>query len=259
MEFAREHIFDILKDIRDRMEKVNKKIAIISGKGGVGKSTITCLLAISFAKRGKNVGIFDADLYGPSIPKMFGMESLRIKPEDVMLHPLETRKYKIKIMSVQFLLPKDEKSVILRGPVLGSMIVDMLRYTEWNSLDYLFIDLPPGTGDAPLVITNYLKPDGLIVVLTPQEVAAFVVEKAIDFSKKANAKILGIIENMSSFVCPYCKREIEIFKKDIAEKLCKKYNLELIARIPLDEKIMRLADEGRIEELEEDYLKNVNI
>lgn len=258
MEFMRNHVFDILKDIRKRMENVKKKIAIISGKGGVGKSTVTSLLAISFAKRGKSVGIFDADLYGPSIPKIFGMESERINPGEI-LKPLKSKKYGIKIMSIQFLLPTDEKSVILRGPVIGSMIVDMLRYTEWDSLDYLFIDLPPGTGDAPLVITNYLKPDGLIVVLTPQELAAFVVEKAIDFSKRANTNIIGIIENMAYMICPHCNREIKISRKNVTEKLCKKYDLKLLARIPMDYNILKFTDDGKIEEIKEDYLKNVNI
>ncbi len=162
-------------------------------------------------------------------------------------------------MSVQFLLPKDEKSVILRGPVVGSMIVDMLRFTRWDSLDYLFIDLPPGTGDAPLVITHYLKPDGLIIVSTPQELAAFVVEKAIDFSKRTNSRIIGIIENMSYMICPHCNKRINMFKGDVMEKLCNKYNLNIIAKVPIDNEILNLSDNGMIEDLKKDYFKEVNI
>ncbi len=259
MQEAVPNIWEEQREIRRKLNKIQHRIAIMSGKGGVGKSTVTALLAVSLAKRGYSVGILDADILGPSIPKIFGLK----KPEKIMIdtesvYPIESSRYKIRIMSMQFFLPEENMAVVWRGALVGRAIIDFLKSVEWGDLDYLLIDLPPGTGDASLTVMNHADLEGIIMVSTPQELTAFIVEKALDMAKKVGTKVLGVVENMSYFKCPNCGEVVNI-GKDAAEKLCEKYNLSLIAKIPMDIKITRMCDEGRIEEVEEDYFKDFKL
>jgi Mrp family chromosome partitioning ATPase len=225
----------------------------MSGKGGVGKSTTTALLAVHYAKQGKKVGILDADFLGPSIPHLFGLEKGRISFSSDGMEPVETHRYNIKVISMQFLLPKREQPVIWRGPLIAGVLRDFLGRTAWGELDYLLIDLPPGTGDAPLTILQDAKPNGVVVVTSPQDLTAIVVEKAINMAEETNTAVIGIVENMSYFTCPNCGHKSYIFGKGKATDLARKYRIEYVTEIPIDPELVRLADGGKIEDYSEDY------
>ena len=243
------------EDINKRLEKIDFRIAVMSGKGGVGKSTATALLATHYAKNGKKVGILDADFLGPSIPHLFGIAESKISVSDEGLEPALTQKYGIKVMSIQFLLPKKETPVIWRGPLIAGMIREFLGRVAWGELDYLLIDLPPGTGDAPLTVMQDAKPNGALIVSTPQELTATVVEKAINMAEETETAVLGIVENMSYFECPNCGHRSYIFGEGKASELARKYRIEYVAEIPIDTELLRLADLGRIEEYEVDWFE----
>ncbi len=243
------------EDIKNRLEKVKFRIAVMSGKGGVGKSTTTALLAVHYAKNGKKVGILDADFLGPSIPHLFGLEKSKVTVSDEGLEPVLTQKFGIKVMSMQFLLPKREMPVIWRGPLIAGMLREFLGRVAWGELDYMLIDLPPGTGDAPLTIMQDAKPNGALIVSTPQELTAMVVEKAINMAEETDTAILGIVENMSYYTCPSCGHKSYIFGKGKASELAKKYRIEFITEIPIDPELLRLADLGKIEEYEQDWFE----
>ncbi len=241
------------EDIKKRMEKIGFRIAVMSGKGGVGKSTTTALLAVHYAKEGKKVGILDADFLGPSIPYLFGLEGSRVSFSSDGMEPVLTQKYNIKVMSMQFLLPKREMPVIWRGPLIAGVLREFLGRVAWGELDYLIIDLPPGTGDAPLTIMQDAKPNGTLIVSSPQELTAMVVEKAINMAEETKTAVIGIVENMSYFVCPNCGEKIYIFGKGKATELARKYRIEYVTEIPMDPNLVKLSDMGRIEEYDEDY------
>ncbi len=243
------------EDIKNRLEKIKFRIAVMSGKGGVGKSTTTALLAVHYAKKGKKVGILDADFLGPSIPHLFGLEGSRVAVSDEGLEPVLSHKYGIKIMSMQFLLPKKEMPVIWRGPLIAGVLREFLGRVAWGELDYMLIDLPPGTGDAPLTVMQDAKPNGVLIVSTPQELTAMVVEKAINMAEETNTALLGIVENMSYYVCPNCGYKNYIFGKGKASELAKKYRIEFITEIPIDPDLLKLADDGKIEEYETDWFE----
>lgn len=243
------------EDIAKSLEKVKFKIAVMSGKGGVGKSTISALLAVHYARMGKKVGILDTDFLGPSIPHLFSLYKDRLAIVGGKIEPVLTPKYGIKVVSIQFLLPSPEMPVIWRGPLVTKMIRELLCRTNWDELDYLIIDLPPGTGDAPLTILQDAKPNGIVVVTTPQDLAAKIVEKSIKMSEELKTVVLGIVENMSYFVCPKCGEKSYIFGKGKAEMLYRKYRLEFITQIPLDTELLRLSELGKIEEYEVDYFE----
>jgi Mrp family chromosome partitioning ATPase len=243
-------------DIVKRMKKIKHRIAVMSGKGGVGKSTVAALLASHFAKKGYKVGLFDADFLGPSIPRLFGVERKRemiISKEGI--EPVFSDKYGIKIVSVQFLLPTIESPVMWRGLAVNTAIRSFLGGVAWGELDYLIFDLPPGTGDAPLTIMDFVELNGVLMVTIPQELSSMVVEKAIKMTKKMNTGILGIVENMSYLECPKCGERIYIFGKRKAAELAKKYDISLIAEIPIDLKLIKLAEKGRIEDYNIDYFE----
>ncbi len=243
------------EDIKKRLEKINFRIAVMSGKGGVGKSTTAALLAVHYARNGKKVGILDADFLGPSIPHLFGLEGSRVAFSDEGLEPVLTLKYGIKVMSMQFLLPKREMPVLWRGPLIAGMLREFLGRVAWGELDYLIIDLPPGTGDAPLTIMQDAKPNGVLIVSTPQELTSKVVEKAINMAEETETAILGIVENMSYFECPKCGERTYLFGKGRASELARKYRIEFILEIPIDSELLKLADMGRIEEYEQDWFE----
>lgn len=231
---------------QNQYSNIKKIYAVISGKGGVGKSSVTCMLASAMQKAGKNTAVLDADVTGPSVPKMFGI-SQRATADDNMLNPAVT-KTGIKLMSVNLLLESDEQPVVWRGPVISGVIQQFFTEVKWGDVDYMFIDMPPGTGDVPLTVFQSLKVDGIIVVTTPQDLVSMIVAKAVNMAKMMNVPIVGVIENMSCFVCPDCKNRHYIFGKGDAEQVAASHGLELLASLPIDPETPLLADKGMIEQ-----------
>jgi ATP-binding protein involved in chromosome partitioning len=232
--------------LNDTMSKVNKKYVVLSGKGGVGKSTVAVNLAVSLALKGKRCGILDSDLHGPSIPKMLGLENFVGSGDETHLYPAEKYDGLLKVMSVQFLLRNLHDSVIWRGPLKHSVISQFVGYTVWNELDFLIIDSPPGTGDEPLSIVHTVKPDGAIIVTTPQDVATFDVRKSVDFCNKLNLPVIGVVENMSGFICSHCGHTTDIFSKGGGEQMASEMNIPFLGRIPIDPSFVSLSDSGKV-------------
>lgn len=232
--------------LKIRMSKVKHKIAVISGKGGVGKSLVTVNLAMAFALQSHayKVGVLDADIHGPCVPKMLGMKGQRLQVGPPGAFPA-VGPMGIKVVSMDFLLPSDESPVIWRGPVKMGVIRQFLSEIVWGDLDFLFIDLPPGTGDEPLSVIQLLPElDGVIIVTTPSEVSRDVVKKAVTFARMVGAPIIGIIENMSGFVCPKCGEEISIFGVGGGEKIAEEMKVLLLGKIPIDPNISEDSDKG---------------
>jgi len=235
-----------LKRVQERMSKVKHKIAVISGKGGVGKSVVTANLAVAFALNGREgrVGILDADIHGPCIPKIIGLKGTRLQVGPPGIFPA-SGPLGIKVVSMDFLLPEQETPVIWRGPLKYQAIRQFLSDIVWGELDYLFIDLPPGTGDEPLSVMQLLPDmDGVVIVTIPSEVSQGVVKKAVSFARQLKTRILGVIENMSGFICPNCGAEINIFKVGGGEKIANEMGIPFLGRIPIDPKICEDSDEG---------------
>ena len=232
----------------NEFSNVKNVIAIMSGKGGVGKSSVTSLMACGFRKKGFEVGVLDADITGPSLPKMFGVKG---SPEQVAfgLLPLESSSG-IKVMSVNLLMPREDDPVIWRGPLLGKMVGQFWTDVVWTDLDYLFVDLPPGTGDVPLTVMQSLPLNGLIIVTSPQELAAMIVNKAIKMAKLMNIPILGLVENMSVAVCPKCGEEFQLFGPGHGKEISERFNIPFLGSIPIDPKLSILCDQGRVEDYE---------
>ncbi|MGM0653395.1 MAG: Mrp/NBP35 family ATP-binding protein [Bacillota bacterium] len=225
---------------------ISKTIAVMSGKGGVGKSTVSALLAVSLAQQGFRVGLLDADITGPSIPKLFGMHQ-KAKSVDGRIEP-SVSKLGIKVMSLNLLLAQEDDPVIWRGPLIGGAVKQFWSDVLWGELDYLVVDLPPGTGDAPLTVLQSLPLDGLVIVSSPQDLAVMVVRKAIKMAKMMNVPIIGLVENMSGMVCPHCGETIEMFGKSKADEVVAATDIELLGRLPLDPKLSELGDKGAIED-----------
>ena len=232
--------------IKQRMSKIKHKIAIISGKGGVGKSLVTVNLAIGLARNGRKgkIAILDADLTGPCIPKMMGLKGRRLDLGPVGIQP-SLGPEDIKVVSMDFLLPSDDAPVIWRGPLKMGAIRQFLEEVAWGDLDYLLVDLPPGTGDESLSILQLLpEMDGVIIVTIPSEVSQAVVKKAVTFARKMNVPILGIVENMSGMPCPHCGELIEVFSRGGGAKVSDEMDVELLGSIPLDPQVAADSDEG---------------
>lgn len=232
--------------LRIRMDKVKHKIAVISGKGGVGKTMVTVNLAIAFAKRGiaSRIGILDADIHGPCVPKMLGIKGQMLKAGPPGAFPV-VGPLGVKVVSMDFLLPNQESPVIWRGPLKMTAIKQFLSDIVWGELDFLFIDLPPGTGDEPLSVMQLLpEMDGVVIVTIPSEVSQDVVKKAVTFARMLNVPVIGIIENMSGFVCPNCGAQIDIFKVGGGEKISKDLEVPFLGKIPIDPRICEDSDKG---------------
>ena len=232
--------------LRMAMDKVKHKIAIISGKGGVGKSTVTANLAVAFAREGYEgkVGILDADIHGPCIPKILGVQGERLPVGPLGIFPVEGP-MGIKIISMAFLLSSEEDPVIWRGPLKMTAIRQFLTDIQWGNLEYLFVDLPPGTGDEPLSVIQLLPDlDGVVIVTIPSEVSQLVVKKAITFARHLNVPILGVIENMSGFVCPKCGTKTDIFSLGGLSKISNELRVQILGKIPLDPRICKDSDRG---------------
>ena len=234
---------------------VKKVIGIVSGKGGVGKSMVTSLLAVLTARKGYNVGILDADITGPSIPKAFGVKG-QITGFDGFMVPKVSHS-SIKIMSANLLLEKEDVPVIWRGPVIAGAVKQFWTDTVWEDLDFMFIDMPPGTGDVPLTVFQSIPLDGIVMVTSPQELVSLVVAKAVNMAKTMEIPIIGLVENMSYAECPDCGKKIEIFGKSKTEETAKKEGLELLARVPFNPQIASLADSGEIEKFTGDYFDKI--
>jgi ATP-binding protein involved in chromosome partitioning len=233
--------------LKSKLSKIKHKIAIISGKGGVGKSTVTANLAMAFAIKGhKNeVGVLDADIHGPCIPKMLGLKGQTLMGgPGGMMFPV-VGKLGIKVVSMDFFLPSDEAPVIWRGPLKMRVIQQFLADVTWGTLDYLFVDLPPGTGDEPLSVAQLIPDlDGVVIVTIPSEVSQAVVKKAVTFAKQIGVPIIGIVENMSGFVCPDCGAKINIFKTGGGKRIAEDLSVPYLGSIPIDPQICNDADKG---------------
>lgn len=223
-------------------------IAVMSGKGGVGKSLVTALLAISLKRKGHSVGILDADITGPSIPRMFGL-SERPRGREGVIIPVKTT-LGIKVMSMNLLLDNEEDAVIWRGPVISGVIGQFYNDVEWENLDYLIVDLPPGTSDAPLTVLQQLPVDGIVLVSTPQGLATMVVQKAVQLAKAMKTTVIGVVENMSYFVSPDTGKQYELFGPSKGWELALAAGAPLLGNLPIDPRVTELADAGRIEEYE---------
>jgi ATP-binding protein involved in chromosome partitioning len=232
-------------EIAKRMKLVKRKIAVLSGKGGVGKSTVAVNLAAALAWRGNRVGILDADIHGPDVPKMLGVEGARIVGSKAGLIPV-TGPLNIKVISMQFLLQAADTPVIWRGPLKMRVISEFFANVVWGSLDYLIIDLPPGTGDESLTIMQVLSDlDGVVIVTTPQAVALLDARKAAQMCKQMRVPVLGIVENMSGFPCPKCGTVTNLFGKGGGRNAAKELELFFLGELPFDPRVMTLSDEGK--------------
>jgi Mrp family chromosome partitioning ATPase len=239
----------------DKMERkgIEKIIAVMSGKGGVGKSFVTAMLAVELRRQGYSVGILDADITGPSIAKMFGLSGKPFADEKGVI-PKETENG-IKIISMNLLLDSPDTPVIWRGPIINGVIRQLFNDVNWGDIHFMIVDLPPGTGDAPLTVFQSLPVDAAVVVSTPQDLSMLIVRKSINMAKQMNIPIAGIVENMSYLVCPHCSNRIEMFEESGLEKISKDLEVNFLGRLPFDPKVNRLADAGRIEDYESDELK----
>ncbi|MEG1845284.1 MAG: Mrp/NBP35 family ATP-binding protein [Oscillospiraceae bacterium] len=224
---------------------IKKVIGVVSGKGGVGKSLVTSLLATAAQTRGYASAILDADVTGPSIPKAFGLKG-RAEGNELGLYPMET-KTGIRVMSVNLLLEKEDAPVVWRGPVISGMINQFWQEVVWGDIDFMFVDMPPGTGDVPLTVFQSLPVDGIIIVTTPQDLVTMIVKKAYNMAKMMNIPVLGLVENMSYFECPDCKKRYNIFGESKIDEIAKELSLPVLARLPIDPKTAALVDKGAIE------------
>ena len=236
------------KDMRlpeNKYSTVKKVIGVVSGKGGVGKSLVTSLLAVAAQSAGKQAAILDADVTGPSIPKAFGLHDRAEGSEDG-LFPMQT-KTGVRVMSVNLILEKEDAPVIWRGPVISGMINQFWQEVIWGDVDYMFVDMPPGTGDVPLTVFQSLPVDGIVIVTTPQDLVTLIVKKAYNMAKMMNIPVLGLVENMSYFECPDCGKRHAIFGESKLDEVTKELSVPVLARLPIDPKTAALVDKGAVE------------
>lgn len=224
---------------------VKKVIGVVSGKGGVGKSLVTSLLAVAAQSAGKQAAILDADVTGPSIPKAFGLHD-RAEGSEEGLFPMQT-KTGVRVMSVNLLLEKEDAPVIWRGPVISGMINQFWQEVIWGDVDYMFVDMPPGTGDVPLTVFQSLPVDGIVIVTTPQDLVTLIVKKAYNMAKMMNIPVLGLVENMSYFECPDCGKRHSVFGESKLDEVAKELGVPVLARLPIDPKTAALVDKGAVE------------
>ena len=238
----------------DNNKGVKKVIAVVSGKGGVGKSLVTSMLAVSAAKKGLKTAILDADITGPSIPKSFGVhEKATCDEAGTVMYPPVT-KSGIKLMSLNLLVENETDPVIWRGPVISGMVKQFWTDVIWGELDYLFVDMPPGTGDVPLTVFQSLPLDGIVIVSSPQDLVQMIVKKAYHMAKSMNVPILGIVENYSYLVCPDCGKKISVFGESHIEEIASKMDLKVLGKMPIDPSLAELSDKGDFAKTENKYL-----
>ena len=233
---------------------VKKVIGVVSGKGGVGKSLVTSLMACRMRAENFRVGILDADITGPSIPKAFGVhEQIRVTPDGRLLVPAETATG-IQIISSNMILDHETDPVIWRGPVIAGAVKQFWSETYWENIDYMFVDMPPGTGDVPLTVFQSLPVDGIIIVTSPQELVSMIVTKAVNMAKKMNIPIIGLVENMSYLECPDCGKKISVFGESHVEEVAKENEIPVLAKIPIRPEITKSVDEGTVEYVKAEFL-----
>lgn len=233
---------------------IKKVIGVVSGKGGVGKSMTSAMMAVSMRRKGYKVGVLDADITGPSIPKLFGVHGPAMGTEDG-INPVESHTG-IKIMSINLLLEDEEAPVVWRGPVIAGAVKQFWQEVIWDDVDFLFVDMPPGTGDVPLTVFQTLPVDGIIIVSSPQELVGMIVGKAVQMAQMMHVPILGLVENMSYAVCPDCGKHINVFGDSHVDEIADKYKLPVLAKMPIDPELAKEADAGMIEMFAGDYLDN---
>lgn len=239
----------------NELSSVKKVIGVVSGKGGVGKSLVTSMLAVILRRRGLRTAILDADVTGPSIPKAFGIHE-KATGTDTALFPATT-KTGIDIMSLNLLLENETDPVVWRGPVIAGVVKQFWTDVIWKDIDYMFVDMPPGTGDVPLTVFQSIPVDGIIIVTSPQDLVSMIVTKAVNMAKLMNIPVLGIVENMSYFECPSCKEKHYIFGKSHLEEIAEKENIPEVARIPINPDFASQVDNGLIELFEGDWLEKM--
>ena len=242
----------IAKEPMNAASNVKKVIGVVSGKGGVGKSFVTASLAAAMNRAGYKVGIMDADITGPSIPKMFGIHGQVYGTDDGMV-PMETENG-IKIMSINLLLDDEEAPVIWRGPVIAGVVKQFWNETVWGDVDYLFVDMPPGTGDVPLTVFQSLPVDGIVIVTSPQELVQMIVKKAYNMAEMMHVPVLGLVENFSYLKCPDCGKEIKLFGESHIDDVAKELGIPVFGKLPLDPAFAEQADKGAFATMENAYL-----
>ena len=242
----------IPKEKLNDLSSVKKVIGVVSGKGGVGKSLVTSMMAVSMQRRGFKAAILDADITGPSIPQSFGVHERATGTENELFPA--TTKTGIDIMSLNLLVEKETDPVVWRGPVIAGVVKQFWTEVVWNEIDYMFIDMPPGTGDVPLTVFQSLPVDAIVVVTTPQDLVSMIVEKAANMAQLMNIPVIGLVENMSYVVCPDCGKPIHIFGEGKSNQVAEKFGYEVLGKLPMDPKLTALCDKGIIELMENDYL-----
>ena len=233
------------------LSHIKKVIGIVSGKGGVGKSMVTSLLAVAMQRKGFKTAVLDADITGPSIPKAFGLHG-KATGDNNGIYPVMT-KTGIEVMSVNLLLPDETDPVVWRGPVIANTVKQFWTDVIWNDVDYMFVDMPPGTGDVPLTVFQSLPLDGIIIVTSPQELVGMIVSKAVNMAKKMDVDIIGIVENMSYVKCPDCDKKIYMFGKSHSQEVAARYQLPLLGQLPIDSELTQLSDQGYVENYHSDW------
>lgn len=234
------------------MSNVKKVIGVVSGKGGVGKSLITAMMAVLLNRRGFHTAVLDADITGPSIPKMFGVKD-KVVGNEFGLLPVKS-KTGIDVMSVNLLLDNEDAPVVWRGPVIAGTVKQFWTDVIWSDVDFMFVDMPPGTGDVPLTVFQSLPVDGIIIVTSPQELVSMIVAKAVNMAKMMDIPILGIVENMSYVKCPDCGKELKVFGESHIEETAQKYNLKVLGKLPLNPDVAKNCDAGLVELVEANEL-----
>ena len=234
--------------------KVKRVIGVVSGKGGVGKSLVTSMLAVTMARRGYKVGILDADITGPSIPKAFGLKPGSVEGNELGMFPVIS-KTGIEVMSLNLLVDEETKPVVWRGPVIAGTVKQFWTDVVWGDVDFMFVDMPPGTGDVPLTVFQSLPVDGIVIVTSPQELVSMIVEKAVNMASLMDINVLGLVQNYSYIVCPDCGKVIRPYGESKIDLLAASYNTSVLAELPIDPELASHADKGVIELFEGDYME----
>ena len=239
---------------QNQASNVKKVIGVVSGKGGVGKSLVTSMMAVTMQRRGYKVAILDADITGPSIPKAFGLKCGSVEGSDIGMFPPRT-KTGIEVMSVNLLMDEETKPVVWRGPVIAGVVKQFWTDVVWGEVDFMFVDMPPGTGDVPLTVFQSIPLDGIVIVTSPQELVSMIVEKAVNMASLMDVNVLGLVENYSYVVCPDCGKVIRPYGESKIDELAKNYNTKVLAQLPIDPSLASNCDKGVIELFEGDYME----
>jgi Mrp family chromosome partitioning ATPase len=246
----------VSKEKPHELSQIKKVIGVVSGKGGVGKSSVTSMLAVTMQRAGYSVAVLDADITGPSIPKAFGINGRKATADSVGFYPVESATG-IKIMSVNLLLENETDPVVWRGPILGNSVKQFWTDVVWGDVDFMFLDMPPGTGDVPLTVFQSLPVDGLIIITSPQELVSMIVTKAVKMAEMMNIPILGLVENLSYFRCPDNGKDYKVFGESHIDETAKSHNLKVLAKLPINPKISAACDAGTIELFDGDWFNGL--